>query len=443
MGRYWLLSTCLIMVCFGITFAQQAPAPPADNTACIDCHTKLNPAVVSDWKQSKHSQVNVGCVSCHGGDHTSAADVGNVKIARPEVCAQCHQAQVEQSRRGMHARALATMRTQPNLHWRAMAQAVSEQGCATCHGIGYPKNSEEVLFSKFGGVESGAQLWGAAACSACHSRHRFSLEEARQPQACKFCHSGPDADQWGMYASSKHGILNDLKQHKALPADAAVPTCQTCHMPGGDHEVIAGWGHWGVRFPLPSDPEWAADRSDVMRALNLLDPEGQPTYLTSTVKSTGVVRFTEAEWQQQRDKMVKVCSQCHSQDFATKQLQSGDDTLRKADHLMAEAIRVMAELYKDGVVEKPAGRGPAFPWITSFDPPPTTIELDLQNMFLVYRARTFQGSFHNSPDYAFAKGLAEMQRSLIEIKDLAAQLRGHRPPPKAAGPRKAGTAKPK
>lgn len=97
---------------------QQTEAPAASNAQCIDCHSKSRPQIVSEWKQSKHSQVNVGCIDCHGAGHASASDVAKVKIARSEICAHCHQAQVDQDRRGKHSIALAAMRTMPNAHWR-------------------------------------------------------------------------------------------------------------------------------------------------------------------------------------------------------------------------------------------------------------------------------------------------------------------------------------
>ena len=37
-----------------------------------------------------------------------------------------------------------------------------------------------------------------ASCDACHTRHTFSAEEARQPQACQTCHMGFDHAQWEM-----------------------------------------------------------------------------------------------------------------------------------------------------------------------------------------------------------------------------------------------------
>jgi len=44
-------------------------------------------------------------------------------------------------------------------------------------------------------------------------------------------------------------------------------------------------------------------------------------------------------------------------------------------------------------------------------------------MYLEHRMRTFQGTFHGSPDYALWYGWSEMQRDLTEIKELAADLR--------------------
>ena len=44
-------------------------------------------------------------------------------------------------------------------------------------------------------------------------------------------------------------------------------------------------------------------------------------------------------------------------------------------------------------------------------------------MYLEHRMRTFQGTFHASPDYALWYGWSEMQRDLTEIKERAAEMR--------------------
>ncbi|NIP16452.1 MAG: cytochrome C, partial [Pseudomonadales bacterium] len=43
-------------------------------------------------------------------------------------------------------------------------------------------------------------------------------------------------------------------------------------------------------------------------------------------------------------------SDCHSRNFAKAELAKGDDMIREADHLLAEAIRVIAGLYEDGIL---------------------------------------------------------------------------------------------
>jgi hydroxylamine dehydrogenase len=408
----------------------QAPAkPPATNAQCMDCHGKSNPQVIAEWKQSKHSQVNVGCVDCHGADHSSTDDVNNVKIARANVCARCHQTQVDQDRRGKHSRALGAMKTMPNGHWRSAAPARPTGGgevCTDCHRTGSPHIFQDLPYAHFGGIEGLSLEWGAGACSSCHSRHAFSVQEARQPQACEYCHSGPDADQWGMYSTSQHGILFDLKQRGLLPSDTAVPTCQTCHMPKGDHEVHTAWGYRGIRLPLPQDKQWAADVTEQFKALNILQADGSDGTLKATIKGTDLMRFTEEDWQKDRAKMVDICAQCHSATFAQQELRNGDDMIRDTDHLLAQALQVVSDLYKDGLLAPPAETR-LYPWLTRFDSPPSVIEHKLNDMYQLGRGRAFQGTFHSNPNYAVARGRAEMQADLDEIKDLAAQLRRDHP----------------
>jgi hydroxylamine dehydrogenase len=153
------------------------------------------------------------------------------------------------------------------------------------------------------------------------------------------------------------------------------------------------------------------------------DPDGKPTSLADTVKAADVARLTQEDWQRERDKMLKTCNQCHSMNFAKQQLAAGDDMIRNADHLMAEAIRIGAGLYKDGVLEKPKNYTFAFPNLLTFHDAPTVIEQKLFIMYLEHRMRTFQGTFHASPDYLLWYGWSEMQRDLTEIKELGEQMR--------------------
>jgi hydroxylamine dehydrogenase len=406
---YLIASSSLISFSYGRV--------PASATQCVECHSKVTPNIVSDWKLSKHSQNEIGCADCHGDQHQSAADASKAKIPTPETCAQCHQTQVEQYRHGKHSKAWAAMMAMPTIHWQPMAMIEGQKGCGGCHKVG-EKPVEEIAKLRQQGSE-----FGAAACDSCHTRHTFSIEEAKSPQACETCHMGFDHPQWEMYSSSKHGVREDLKQRGILQAGAAAPTCQTCHMQDGDHGVRTAWGFLAVRLPLPEDKQWAADRATILQALGVLDPEGKPTSLVATVQAADVARLTQEDWQKERDKMLKTCNQCHSGNFAKEQLQAGDDMIKNADHLMAEAIRIVAELYKDGTLPKPKNYPYAFPNLLTFHDAPTVIEQKLFVMYLEHRMRTFQGTFHGSPDYALWYGWSEMQRDLTEIKELADSMR--------------------
>jgi hypothetical protein len=226
-----------------------------------------------------------------------------------------------------------------------------------------------------------------------------------------------------MYSSSKHGVRYLLKQNGTLPETTAAPTCQTCHMVEGDHEVRTAWGFLAVRLPLPDDEEWASDQATILQALGVLDPAGSPTARLETVKAADVARLDEESWQAERDKMLGVCSDCHSVNFAAAELAKGDDMIREADALLAEAIRVVAGLYRDGVLPKPASYEHAFPDLLTFHDAPTAIEQVLFEMHLSHRMRAFQGAFHANPDYSLWYGWSEMVRDLGEIREMAEEMR--------------------
>ncbi|RCK77690.1 MAG: Hydroxylamine oxidoreductase [Ignavibacteriae bacterium] len=384
---------------------------------CVTCHKLKTPNIVSDWQISKHSASGIECYDCHGSQHKTEKDIANVQIPTPETCAQCHEEQVTQFKKGKHAFGWAAMKAMPTAHHQPSAMMEGMKGCGGCHKIGL-KTEDEIKDLKKSGTG-----FGVASCDACHTRHTFSVQEARQPQACQTCHMGFDHPQWEMYSASKHGVRFLLKQNKILPENTAAPTCQTCHMQNGNHEVRAGWGFLAVRLPMPEDKQWAQDRTTILQALGVLDPEGKPTARLDVVKAADLARLTQEDWQKERDKMIKTCNQCHSVNFAKAELEKGDNIIKEADRLMAEAIRIVADLYKDGILQKPKSYAYNFPDLLTFHDAPTVIEQKLFVMFLEHRMRTFQGTFHANPDYALWYGWSEMQRDLTEIKTIAKELR--------------------
>ncbi len=384
---------------------------------CVDCHNTITPGAVKDWQNSKHFESEIGCASCHGDQHTSADDVDKVQLPTPATCNECHETQVSQYSAGKHALGWASFRAMPTTHNLPSTLVDGMKGCGGCHKIGL-KSDEEIKELKAAGSK-----FGHAACDACHTRHTFSVKEAQQPQACQTCHMGFDHPQWEMYSSSKHGVRFLLQQNGTLSESTVAPTCQTCHMPNGDHEVRTAWGFLAVRLPLPEDPQWAADQATILQALGVLDPEGNPTARLDVVKAADGARLDQASFDKERNKMIGICSDCHSENFAKAEMAKGDDMIREADHLLAQAIRIIASLYADGSIPQPESYSYAFPDLLTFHDAPTVIEQILFEMHLKHRMRTFQGAFHNNPDYALWYGWSEMVRDLAEIKERAVELR--------------------
>lgn len=394
----------------------------ASNTTaqvCVDCHYKETPDIVSDWQLSKHADNEIFCETCHGEDHQNIDDVANVELPTIETCAMCHEERSEEFKKGKHALAWTAMNAMPTAHMQPMTLMDGMKGCGGCHKMGI-KSEDEIRRLKAEG-----SMYGHASCDACHTRHSFSVKEAQQPQACQTCHMGFDHPQWEMYSSSKHGVRYLLKQSGVLPEHTPAPTCQTCHMPNGDHNVLTAWGFLAVRLPLPEDKVWAADRTTILQALGVLDPEGNPTARFDAVKAVNLARLTEEAFDSERNKMIAVCGDCHSTNFAKTELEKGDDMIREADHMLAQGIRIVAALYNDNIIPKPESYTSAFPDLLTFQDAPTVIEQRLFKMYMKHRMRAFQGAFHMNPDYAFWYGWSELVTDLAEIKELAEQMRKH------------------
>ena len=401
-----------------LILAFTSPLVIADD--CVNCHRDETRSIVTDWQISRHYTEDVSCRDCHKGGHKSADDVHKLKTVTAETCARCHEERFEEFSKGKHALAWAAVEAMPTTHALPMALSHGMKGCGGCHKLGL--KSEEAIEE----LKEEGSMFGHASCDACHTRHTFSVVEAQQPQACQTCHMGFDHPQWEMWSASKHGVRYLLSQNGTLPEETPAPTCQTCHMVDGDHEVRTAWGFLAVRLPLPEDEQWAADQTTILQALGVLDPEGNPTARLDVVKAADVARLTQEDFDRERNKMIAVCEDCHSGNFARAELAKADDLIREADHLLAEAIRIIASLYEDEVIPQPEGYAFAFPDLLTFHDAATSIEQRLFEMHLKHRMRAFQGAFHANPDYALWYGWSEMVRDLQHIKEEATELRRHK-----------------
>jgi hypothetical protein len=406
------------MVPFAAALALLAAGAGGQPTSqCIPCHEIKTPGVVADWRLSRHAQKGITCEWCHGGLHQRDADFAKAVLPTPETCNKCHIAQVEEFKKGKHALAWASMKALPGFHRQPPVLSDGQSGCGGCHSLGIKTEAE---VRELRGTSNGH---GIASCDACHTRHSFSAKEARQPQACQTCHMGFDHPQWEMYSASKHGVRAGLVQAGVLPQATPAPTCQECHMPDGEHSVRTGWGFLGLRLPMSADPSWREDQTTILRALQLLDAGGQPTARMAAAKGVQLLRTTEESYQSERTRMLQICSRCHAANYAKAQLRRGDELLREADKLMAEAIRIVSGLYKDNLISRPREAVGAYPDLLTIHDATTRVEQRLFTMFHEHRMRTFQGAFHSNADAALWSGWTELRRDLTEIRAQEGELR--------------------
>ncbi|MEW8290754.1 MAG: multiheme c-type cytochrome [Candidatus Thiodiazotropha endolucinida] len=452
-----------------LALAADSPAKTLDEDQmaqadCVGCHINVNPGIVKQHMEGPHANTKkvedeVRCHDCHGVDHKTMDDVEKASMPTPEICGECHKKQARQHRDGKHNLAWLAMKSQ--IAWHGQPGSITEQGyrgCSGCHKIG-----EKGLLAatqgnlgdvkRDGGKEAATYRYGNAQCDACHTRHSFKASEAMDPRACSNCHMGFDHPQWEMYTSAKHGIVWQIEGH--VNEGGRAPTCQTCHLSEGDHEVRTAWGFLGLRIPtkenvlalidvapslkepltklaglLPSghymdvddDPQWTFDRALILQAAGILDASLQPTERFIEIVVQGQAARGPEEFNVERKKMKATCNKCHAQGFVNEHFKASDEIIKAADHEFAKAITAVQALYKDGILQKPEGWEYA-PDLLQYYEAKTSIEQELYLIMLEYRQRTFQGAFHASNDYMHWYGWAPLKTAVNTILEEAKRMR--------------------
>ncbi len=419
-GKLIIAGSMLALLMSGVAYAKDA---------CVECHSKISPGQVKDWQVSRHAEEGVSCDSCHGDAHSSKEDYKKAVMPAEQVCQQCHEEQFEQFSHGKHNFGWTSLNAIPATHIAPDELMEGGGGCGGCHNMGIKTEAQ-----KKEQLAKGYRYQNNS-CDECHTRHSFSKKEALDPKACQQCHMGYDHPQWEMWSSSKHGTRYLAQQAGNLPEGAAAPKCQDCHMKDGDHNNHTAWGFLGVRLPLPEDPQWKADQITILKALAVLNPEtGEPGPVYGAVAAVDLARLTKEAFDTERNKMINICSECHSEEYAKERLSLGDSMMPKLDRMMADAIETVAALYKDGLITKPADYPFNYPFLLTFMETGgaegrkdfnkiSYIDQVLLQMYMKHRMRAYQGFFHVNPDYAYWYGYSEMTKDLGEIKELAKTMR--------------------
>ncbi len=347
---------------------------------CVTCHEGVTPGIVNDWRKSRHSQARepVYCTACHGNDHR------NLHLPTPQICGGCHATQygqfVDEKRYGFPSHGLAMERALDARHFVDKPKA-EVSACLQCHSV-------------------------ASKCDSCHTRHLFNAAEARRPEACITCHSGPPHPDDESYFASRHGQIyleegKDWDWSKPLhKGNYKVPTCAYCHMEDGKHQVV--------------------DKSIWKFGIRQINP------LTSSNEV-------------KRNRWVKLCSDCHEADWSRRQLAKLDTERKQAWQKLYAAESVLCRLRADDQLFPPASQRPAYPtdWLDEIWPRErigffegqasafynvSPIERDYFEMWYFDNLSTYKAAAHG--DAALQRRAhAAMDRDLQSIKREARILR--------------------
>jgi hydroxylamine dehydrogenase len=402
--KYSIVFFVILKIFFSIFFHNKARA----EDSCISCHEKETPQLVAQYRASKMGKVGIDCTVCHGKRHYQGiADVRNAGIPSPEICATCHKKQVEQFKLSKHALAWEVIKSVPSPHIQdnKEVQEILKE-CSGCHKIGL-KTQQELAQHRYSG----------GSCDSCHSRHSFSKKEALNPHACQSCHMGMDSQQWNTWASSKHGTLWLIEGK----TKSSLPVCQTCHMPSGNHAITTAWGYLALRTDN-NDSKWMDDRVTLFQALGIYDKNRQPTAQFLIYEKNKMIETSEKEFNRKLFEMKKICSHCHSTSHVDAHLASATKTIRQADRLVAQAIRIVDNLYEEGLV-KGAENGETRINLLHMNRSDNILDTYLSDMFFKYRAMAINGAFHTNYNYTLWYGLNPLKDSLKRIEEIAERLK--------------------
>jgi hypothetical protein len=329
MNRFSIFTLLILAMMFtqGAVLASAGSAPQdmsAESSKCIGCHQNKTPSIVQQWGSSKHHGANVGCYECHQAkEGDTDAFLHNKQlisiIVSPGDCSNCHASAVKEMTESHHAKAGRILGSLDNLLAEVVEgnnalitegfpegnSAAAVNGCWQCHGSKVKVNAGGRLDpatwpnTGIGRINPDGT---EGACSACHSRHAFSVEEARNPENCGKCHMGPDHPQIEIYEESKHGIAFHANKDKMNLGNSkwvvgedydAAPTCATCHMSATrkqpvTHDVGSRIS-WNNRPAVSIRPE----QSDAKMGL----------------------ASASVNWETRRDNMKDVCAACHSSSY--------------------------------------------------------------------------------------------------------------------------------
>ncbi|MCF7990570.1 MAG: hypothetical protein K9M02_09015 [Thiohalocapsa sp.] len=385
-----------------------------EGEACVSCHDKASPGLAQQWHDSAHKTAGVNCMDCHQADSAEPDAIeheGQViaTIVSPKDCGRCHETEYSEQAGSVHAEAYAIIADRvPALAHNMTGAAMQASGCDQCHGSLVKVRGDGTLDpatwpnSGIGRINPDGSK---GSCSSCHGRHEFSKAQAREPEACVRCHSGPDSPDKEIFEASKHGMIYAAQRDKMnLDSDTwiagqdytAAPTCVTCHMGAAGkipstHDVGMR-NAWNLNTPV-SERQYLVVLEDGSK-LEL--PASAPvpkrgSEITKADGSIGKVKVVAAP-DRRRQIMSMVCLECHSKSFTEGFMTQFDNVVELFNVKFGEpASAIMQSLYEEGLLTP-----------LPFDEP---IEFTYWELWHDEGARARHGASMASPNHAWWEGM--------------------------------------
>jgi len=403
-------------------------------------------------------KVVVGCAECHTLRPKAHADTFEHNgydihvVVSPDDCKTCHATERQQYSKNVMAHAygnLANNKLYQKLEHSILASteyingkinlkpandATKAEACYYCHGTKLELNGTETRDTEAAGelefpIIKGWPNQGVGrinldgsmgACSACHTRHAFSIEMARKPYTCKECHVGPDVPAFKVYAASKHGnifsSMHSSWNFKAVPwtigKDFTAPTCASCHVSllvNTDEEVVVERTHqmnnrlpWRILGLIYAHSHPVDPNTSIIR-----NKDGLP--LPTDFEGGLATEFLidEKEKDTRRQTMQAVCLNCHDASWVSGHWKRFENTIAETNAKTLTATRIMQDIWKLGLANRQD---------SIYN---EAIERKWSETWLFY-ANTirFASAMGGGGDYGvFSDGRYQLSKTLLELND--------------------------